>query len=360
MPIVLANTARTVGYILAAVVILGFAVYWFANYRAARREVGSEIELAPNRKPYYDDEELETTKLDRTLGMGLGMLALIAVALPLYWLAEPGRQQGAVEGWSETFIDRGAAIYEEQCAQCHGPEGVGGVASFTLTDADGNFVEQVEWQAPALDTVLTRYSKEEVTFVLNYGRANTPMPAWGAPGGGPLTTQQLEELVAYMEHIQLSPEEIAEERDGQVEEVCAPDDAGVCTAPDAEYATLGETMFNLGENGFAGGAYSCARCHTKGWSYGQAEEPGGGFLGPNLTNGATLRQFPTFEGHVGFITEGAQQGQAYGSGGLSGAGQMPGFGFNPNAEQEDSTLVPEQFMYSQRQIEAVVEYERSL
>ena len=44
-----------------------------------------------------------------------------------------------------------------QCAGCHGPEGVGGVASYTLTDADGEFVGQVNWQAPALNTVLLRY-----------------------------------------------------------------------------------------------------------------------------------------------------------------------------------------------------------
>ena len=35
---------------------------------------------------------------------------------------------------------------------------------------------------------------DEVKFILNYGRPFSPMPAWGAPGGGPLTDQQLENL----------------------------------------------------------------------------------------------------------------------------------------------------------------------
>ena len=115
-------------------------------------------------------------------------------------------------------------------------------------------------------------------------------------------------------------------------------------------------MFNLET---ASGAYSCARCHTKGWSYDQPEESGGGFLGPNLTGGSTLRQFTTFQEHVSFITEGSERGQAYGSGGV-GSGQMPGFGSNPNAAEDDAKLAPEQFMYTQQQIDAVVAYERGL
>lgn len=353
-------SAQAIGYIIAAVIIVGFIVYWFVNYRQGRGEVGSEVELAPNRKPYLEDSELETGKLDRTLSLGLGALAIIAVTLPLYWLAEPGRQDGAIDGWNETFVNRGEGLYEASCASCHGPGAVGGAASYTLTSPEGEFVDQVNWKAPALNTALTRYSIEEVTYILNFGRPNTPMPAWGAPGGGPMTTQQLEEIVAYIGSVQLSADAIAEERDGKVDEVCAPDESGGCTAADTQYATLGETMFNLGEDGFAGGAYSCARCHTKGWSYGQPETPGGGFFGPNITNGSELNQFPLFQDHVDFVTVGGEMGTAYGSGGLSGAGQMPGYSFNPNADDEDSTLVPEQFMYNQAQIEAVVEYERGL
>lgn len=389
--ILAANNPRVVGTVIAVVVFVGFALYLFGVSRKARPEAGSEIELAPNRKPYYDDEDLETKKLDRTLSMGLGLLAVIAVALPVYWLAEPGRQEGWVQTWDDTFVARGEESFNARCSQCHGAGGVGGVAAYTLTDSNGQFVDQVQWKAPALNTVLTRYSKEEVTFILNYGRAFSPMPAWGAPGGGPLTTQQLEEIVAYLEEIQLPAEDIRAEVDkaltdryvnGIIEAEATPEDEAAArkealtaevterlAAGEYDYdldgtwsvSELGEAMFNLGaEDGFAGGAYACARCHTKGWSYGQPETAGGGFLGPNLTGGSTLRQFPTFEDHVGFITEGAQQGQTYGTGGLSGAGQMPGFGYNPNAEDEDSKLTPEQFMYSQQQIEAVVAYERSL
>ena len=60
-------------------------------------------------------------------------------------------------------------------------------------------------------------------------------------------------------------------------------------SPPGTYKTLGEALFNLDLNS---GAYSCARCHTTGWSYGNPQQSGGGAMGPNLTNGSTVRQFP--------------------------------------------------------------------
>jgi mono/diheme cytochrome c family protein len=367
--VVLADVQKSVGYTLAAILIIGFAVAVFLNMRKARKEVGSEIELAANRKPYYDDDTLETRKLDRTLWLGLITLGVIAVALPLYWLAEPGRMDDRVEGWNETFVNRGEELYNEgaNCAACHGPEGTGGAATYTLTSPAGEFISQVSWQAPALDTVLYRYSRDEVRYILVYGRGFSPMPPWGEEGGGPLTPQQIDNIIDYLQSIQLSPSENQEQVQNEIDETCAPDDAGFCTAPDARFETLGEAIYNMGlYTQFAGGAYSCGRCHTKGWSYGEPEVPGGGAFGPNLTGGSELRQFPTKEQQIEFVTLGGIQGRAYGTNGLSSAGMMPGFGFNPNAVVEDRPGVaifpmdPDQVMLTEAQIAAVVEYERSL
>lgn len=388
--LILANTYRTIGYVLAGVLTIAFVVYLFVNYRRARPETGAEIEVASNRKPYYDDAELETRKLDATLGIGLATLAVIAVALPVYWLAEPGRQDGAIEQFDDSFVHRGEGLFNDFCSSCHAAGAVGGVAPYTLTTDDGDFVAAVEWKAPALNTVLMRYSREEVQFILDYGRRNTPMPAWGLPGGGPMTEQQVANVIDYLESIQLPEADVrAEVRAGLVDAYVASvtqgdrvtglDEAGVeSLAEQARVrveerldesvfdvdgddvwtsAELGEALFNLEASA---GTFSCARCHTKGWSYGEPETPGGGFLGPNLTNGATLRQFPTFQSHVAFIIEGATKGEPYGAGGNSGNGQMPSFGFNPNAEEEDAKLAPEQFMLTIEQIEAIVEYERGL
>ena len=212
MLILAASTQRTIGLVIALLVALAAAVYILVNvFSSGKDEIGSEVELAPNRKPYYGDEELETKKLDLSLAAGVGTLALIAVALPLYWLGEPGRQEGFENISNRISADRGGEAYEELCAQCHGAEGVGGSAPYTVLDEQGRFIAGVSWTAPALNTVLYRFSEEEVTHVLNFGRPQSPMPAWGAPGGGPLTTQQLETLVDWMRRIQLSPEEMQAE-----------------------------------------------------------------------------------------------------------------------------------------------------
>ena len=47
--LLLANTQRTVGWVLASIVLVGMGVYLLFNFRIGKREVGSEIELAPNR-----------------------------------------------------------------------------------------------------------------------------------------------------------------------------------------------------------------------------------------------------------------------------------------------------------------------
>lgn len=382
-PVVLADVQSGIGWTIAIVILIAFLIGIFLNIRKARPEIGSEIELAANRRPYLDDDELETKKLDRTLLFGLLLLAFIAVALPVYWLYEPARQEGAVKGWQEEFIARGEEIYNvgAKCVDCHGPKGVGGAKDYSILNDNGDFVAAVKWQAPALDNVLYRYSRDQVLFILEYGRPYSPMPAWGAQGGGPLTTQQLDNVIDYLQSIQLPTPESSAALAKEIDKVCAPeknDDGSYkgtnpkCTTVDPgspnkdhSWNTLGEALFNLGYyDGFSGGAYSCGRCHTKGWSYGKAELPGGGAMGPNLRDGSELRQFETFESQVDFVAKGPKLGTKYGRNGLS-SGRMPAFGINPNAEAPapnlpDYGLQPSQTMYTTDQINAIVEYERGL
>jgi mono/diheme cytochrome c family protein len=381
--VMFADTQAGIGWTIAIVILIAFGIGVFLNMRKARAEVGSEIELAANRNSYIDDEELETSRLDRTLLLGLLFLGFIAVALPVYWLYEPARQEGAIEDFEKTFVARGQEIYDvtAKCIECHGPKGVGGAKDFTILNDNGEFVASVAWQAPSLDNVLYRYSREQVLFILEYGRPFSPMSAWGAKGGGPLTEQQLENTVDYLQSIQLPAATSTEALDKEIEKVCKPETSAAgssvdvnprCTvndpaSPNGErsWNTLGEALFNLGYyDGFAGGSYSCGRCHTKGWSYAKAEVPGGGALGPNLTGGSTLRQFETAASQVDFVAKGAAQGKPYGRNGLS-SGKMPAFGVNPNVEEPAPNLPnfglqPSQTMYTTAQIDAIVAYERGL
>lgn len=379
-----ASVYKSVGYIVAVVIFLGFFVYVFINVRRGRAEVGAELELAANRKPYYDDEVLEGKVLDRALTWGLILLGIIALTLPLYWLNEPGRQDGAVEDFNRKFTDRGAELFATtedgglNCAGCHGPDGVGGVANYTLTDPNGNFVDTVPWQAPALNTVLWRFSEDEVRYILVYGRPFSPMPAWGVEGGGPLNEQQIQNLIDYMWTIQLTPEEMQSEVQGELDRLTAEEGLD-----QDDPLQLGEALFNLGfDSGFAGGAYSCGRCHTQGWSYGDPQvadgtiPAGSGAFGPNLTNGDTERQFPTneepaegesqYQDMIDFITIGSEDGKQYGVHG-QGSGRMPGFGVSPNAIEDVQRLradlagmSEDNGMLTPEQIEAIVRYEREV
>lgn len=398
-----ASTQRTIGWVIAVVAIAAFVIYLLVNtFRSGKREIGSEVELAPNRKPYYDDEMLETKKLDMTLAAGLGGLALIAVALPLYWLGEPGRQEGFVEYKDNQFVKRGGVLYQELCAACHGVDGGGGVAGFTVADDSGRFIAATSWQAPALNNLFARYDDEVVTDILNYGRPHSPMPAFGAAGGGPLTSQQIEdELIGYLRTIQLDFTTMAEQVDTgllaaarakvleldpdlaaelrQVQAVQADDEASEQdqAAASARFAELNDELAvmaaayleeaseeELGEllfaNPIAAGSYNCARCHTAGWSWGAddllaaapdaydgliaPEVPGGGGFGPSLVGGASQRQFDTAEEQEAFIAAGCEQGLRYGNNGFCDGGQMPGFAG----------------MLSEEQIAAIVAYVRGL
>lgn len=339
---VAATAQQTIAIVMALVIVAGWGLYLLANVRRAKPEVGSEMELAANRKPYLDDEALEGPRLERALGWGLVALAISGVGLPLYWLGEPGRQAGAVEDFNErlggvTFKEGqplgGGALFAPtaeggfNCAGCHGGmQGLGATVPYTLTDPVTGQLRQVQWQAPSLNDVTLRMTDEQIRKVLVYGRPFSPMPAWGLEGGGPLNDQQIDNLLLYLKRIAITPEEARNQNAGKAEAELERLRSAGETDP-----SMGQVLFNVG----------CARCHTKGWSYGEPELPGGGFFGPSIYN--STEQFPAVEDHVEFVADGAELGEQYGVGGFS-DGNMPYFGQVLTAEQ----------------IDAIVEYERSL
>jgi mono/diheme cytochrome c family protein len=190
------------------------------------------------------------------------------------------------------------------------------VATYTVTDLahPDAPIKQVQWSAPPLNTVMLRYRPSEVKNILIYGRPGTPMPPWGIAGGGPMNDQQINDLLAYLQHITLDSNKVKADNL-------------------AKYGTDGQKIFE----GF------CARCHTLGWSYNEPGPPGGGALGPSLAGGATDRQFPTVDSQVEWVAKTAEYGKLYGVRGLS-EGVMPHF---------ENEMTPEQIL-------AVVDYERTL
>lgn len=374
----LGTVQTSIGYVVLFLVFLLCVVYGLASLRSGKRAAGSEVYLAPNRVPYYDNQTLETTRLDRMLLISFATLAAISIALPLYWLAEPGRMAGATKMFDDRFVSHGGELYgsntEENhnglgCADCHGATGGGGISSYTITDADGRFIKQVQWQAPALDTATLRFNRAELREIITYGRPFSPMAGWGEAGGGSENTQSIESMISYLESIALSPKDAQQ----QVTEGLEAEKEAALRAGDP-YETDGEALFNLGYySGLAGGAYSCGRCHTQGWSYGEKISDGDGAFGPNLTG--TTGQFPGAaagtEEMTNFVCEGSLMGAQYGIHGM-GTGRMPSFcltkPYNPNTDRLASlpnvaTQDPGaegSGMMTRNQVAAIVEFVRGL
>ncbi|MDQ1502868.1 MAG: hypothetical protein QOD57_595, partial [Actinomycetota bacterium] len=264
--------------------------------------------------------------------------AVLAAALPAYWLLEPNRQTKMDKDFLHDSEERGmlrfavagtvppSEVLNLECARCHGAKGEGGAATFLLQPTQpGELAKTVSWTAPPLNDVLLRFSRDEVAQIITYGRPGTPMPAWGLPGGGPLPEQPIDDLVNFLESIQLKPEEAMKRNTERADKIMK-DNPGI---------SEGQALFMA----------ACARCHTKGWSYGQPQiMGGGGAFGPNLTNGVTLRQFPPLGGgvakHVEFVTTGSDFQKPYGTQGI-GSGRMPGFGQELSARQIDEIVLYE-------------------
>jgi mono/diheme cytochrome c family protein len=329
---------RNIAIVIAIVLTLFWLAYVIGNLRRAKAEVGSEVELAPNRKPYLNDEELEGRKLTRVLLLGLGLVVVTAFAIPLYWLNEPSRQAGAIEGFDARFAKWGEELFAPtaqggfNCAGCHGTKGHRRCRGVHVARPGHRPRRGGELEGCALQTVLLKFSEDEVRYIITYGRPFSPMSPWGLAGGGPMNDQQIDTLIAYLRSIQLTPEEAQ----AAVTKALADAKADPVNAGKSD----GELLFNMQASS---GTYSCARCHTHGWSYDQPVVSGGGAMGPNLTGGSEGRQFPSEADQNAFVHDGSDQGKRYGQQG-QGTGRMPGFGQ----------------IYSQEQIAAVVAYERGL
>jgi mono/diheme cytochrome c family protein len=362
---------QSVAYVVAGIVAVGFILWLLANSRRARPEVGSEIELAANRKPYYGDEEMEGKRLDRAQWLGLAFLLVIAIGLPLYWLAEPGRQAGAINNFKKVFASRGEELSVPtaqggfNCQGCHG--GVSGApVQYNLVDPITSKITPVMWQAPSLDDVTLRMTDDQLREVLTYGRPFSPMPAWGLEGGGPMNEQQIDNLIAWLHSVAIKPDEARKRNtDNAATELATLQDPQTALATaqaavaklDADPATVEADLLKAqaqvtllqgiiatGQEASEGAALfnvNCARCHTLGWSYNMPTEPGSGAFGPPLSN--VLNQFPNIEDHVDFVTEGKEFGEKYGRQGKA-SGRMPHFGT----------------VLTSKQIKAIVCYEREL
>lgn len=200
--------------LVIVIVALG-SLAWLGFLFSSSMGRGAGDEIPPNFRPYFTDAELESRRLDRVLAVALTLATFLAISLPIYYLGEARRHGAFAQGFSDEAVERGRHIFEEefQCINCHGPGGVGGSAPF----AEERSGIQTSWATPSLNDVFYRYDEDEVRYWIVFGRANTPMPAWGLEGGGPMNDQQVEEVLAYLGSIQLAQADVVAQVTQKVE-----------------------------------------------------------------------------------------------------------------------------------------------
>lgn len=214
---------------LAVVLLLGWMAYLFVNTR--RKRAAANEAAPPNLSQPMSDDELENAKLTRVLRAALFGSILLAIAMPWYALNEPDRQAEAAEMIVEEDVATGAHWYGIdgfQCVNCHGPSAGGGAAP----SVEARSGVSTSWRVPSLNDIFFRYTEDEVMHWIVYGRDGTPMPANGLAGGGAMTVQEVDQVMAYLKSIQISQQEAFAQAESATSLALAAIEGGAATTRD--------------------------------------------------------------------------------------------------------------------------------
>ena len=116
------------------------------------------------------------------LTMGLGLTLAILVTFQLYIFQEPSRI-AAVEAHDRSVaFTAGQALFKKNCTLCHGDSGEGTEGRPSLNDKP----------------FLANTSDDTIFSIISSGVPNTEMPAWSQSHGGPLTDEDVRNLVSFI------------------------------------------------------------------------------------------------------------------------------------------------------------------
>ena len=221
--------------------------------RERTRAPGSEIELAPNRRPYFDDEALEGKRLDERARLGPRSARHRRGRTPAL-LAQRARshRSGAIMGFDHRAADRGEVTVPDladspRARRQHRPLRLrqAAMASKAMAAVPPTCRRSPtprrprrHWQAPALNTVLLRFSEAEVDTASSptAGPTRRCRP-WGVEGGGAMNEQQVIDLVAYIKKHPDHDDEARAGRQGEARQARHRRTASCSSTPSAPAAT---------------------------------------------------------------------------------------------------------------------------
>ncbi len=125
---------------------------------------------------------------------GLALTLLILFGFAAYLILEDARVEEAAKHLADERLQHGRAIFNEQCASCHGSNGEGGIGT-------------------ALNNkILLQSTQDDIFFsLIRSGVPSTEMPAWSVDYGGALTDEDIRSTVAYIRSWEATAPEIAPE-----------------------------------------------------------------------------------------------------------------------------------------------------
>lgn len=131
---------------------------------------------------------------DTLLSVGVLLSFLLVIGLSVYWFGDKSRLTSAADDLRASRIQNGQQIFNDQCTACHGARGEGGVG-------------------PALNNrQLLKNTPDEIFFsVIRSGVPNTQMPSWSVDFGGPLTDEDIHNVVALLRSWEPNAPEITQQ-----------------------------------------------------------------------------------------------------------------------------------------------------
>ncbi len=143
----------------------------------------------------------------RAKTLGIFLMIGLAFFVALYWLTDPQRREARFVEDEAALLEYGEELFgpttpdvavTANCAQCHGPDGMGGEVGDTGRMAPNLHSRSIYEKLQ----VNTEYVNLVIRFggVVVSGNVNSPMPAWSTEVNGPLNVQQVDALTALVEH----------------------------------------------------------------------------------------------------------------------------------------------------------------
>ena len=150
------------------------------------------------REPAAFEPQWLQRSLDRHYTWGLVFMVILILGFVLYGIREPTLRANAAHEQQATYARLGDGLFANNCAACHGRGATGG-------------------DAPTLNAkqFLTTTSDEQMRLLIAGGVSGTSMPAWSLDFGGPLTDEQIRQLVAYLRSLQPNAPSVPNWRHGK-------------------------------------------------------------------------------------------------------------------------------------------------